>query len=157
MFLTANDRVVNLSNVSNINIIDGKRIIFNMNYNIEITYYDKTSKQEKSKFISDYVYWDAQDRNEMAKNLETIRNFKYFNDNFINQRVGNGFINKNEISSVKFSERKNRVIFNLSHPVTFVDYDGKEKITSEFVYVNCSDADEYVAYSDYVKSELNIN
>ena len=155
MFLRANDRVVNLKNVSNINIIDGKRIIFNMNYNIEITYFDKVTKQEKNKFISDYVYWDASNAQEMAKNLQTIKSFKFFNDNFINQGIGNGFINKSEISSVKFSDRKNRVIFNLSHPVTFVDYDGREKITSEFVYVNCPDEEQYAVYSDYVKSELD--
>lgn len=153
--MRTNDRLVNLKNVSNINIVDGKRIIFNMNYNIEITYYDKQSKKEKTKLISDYVYWDANGQQEMAKNLEQIKKFKYFNDKFINQGIGNGFINKDEISSVKFSDRKNRVIFNLSHPVTFVDYDGKEKITSEFVYVNCPDEEQYIAYSDYVKLELN--
>lgn len=156
MFLQANDKVVNLKNVSNINIINDKRIIFNMNYNIEITYFDKTARTEKTKLISDYVYWDAKDSQEMVKNLENIKKFKYFNDNFINQGIGNGFINKNEISSVKFADVKNRVIFNLSHPVTFVDFNGKEKITSEFVYVNCLSLEQFKLYSEYVVDELKL-
>lgn len=155
MFLQTTDRIINLQNVSNINILkESNRIIFNMNYNIEIAYFDKVQRKEKSKFISDYVYWDAYSYNDMIANLKALQTLDYFKDNFIEQTPGNGFINKNEISSIKFSEKKNRVIFNLSHPVTFTDFDGKEKITSEFVYVNCSDVNQYDSYVDYVKSEL---
>lgn len=156
MFLQTTDRVINLQNVSNINILkDSNRIIFNMNYNIEISYFDKVSKREKNKFISDYVYWDAYAHNDMMANLKSLQTSKYFKEHFIQQTAGNGFINKNEISSVKFAENKRRVIFNLSHPVTFTDFDGKEKITSEFVYVNCSDLNQYDSYVNYVKTELS--
>lgn len=155
MFLQTNDRIINLQNVSNVNILkDSNRIIFNMNYNIEIVYFDKVSRREKSKFISDYVYWDADSSNAMANNLKELQSTQYFKDSFIKQTAGNGFINKNEISSIKLAEKKNRVIFNLSHPVTFTDFDGKEKITSEFVYVNCSDLNQFKAYVNYVKTEL---
>lgn len=125
-----------------------------MNYNIEITYFDKVLRKENNKYISDYVYWDSDTHNEMANNLKSLQALKYFNDNFIKQTAGNGFINKNEISSIKFADRKYRVIFNLSHPITFTDFDGKEKITSEFVYVNCTDQNQYTAYVNYVKNEL---
>jgi hypothetical protein len=125
-----------------------------MNYNIEISHFDRVTKREKTKYISDYVYWDAQDATELAENLKSLQ-CTYFNDNFIKQTAGHGFINKNEISSVKFSDKKYRVIFNLSHPVTFTDFDGKEKITSEFVYVNCSDQNQYAAYVNYVVVELS--
>ena len=148
MFLQTNDRIINLQNVSNINILkDRNRIVFNMNYNIEIS----TNYGDK-KYISDYVYWDARDIREVEKYLEKLNVIDYFNENFINQIDGNGYINKNEISSVKFSDRKNRVIFNLSHPVTFKDFDGNDKITSEFVYVNCNNSTQYEKYLNYVKS-----
>lgn len=156
LFLQTNDRIINLQNVSNINILkDSSRIIFNMNYNIEITYFDKVNRKEKNKFISDYVYWDSNSYDEMMKNLKVLQDMKYFAGAFIKQAAGNGFINKNEISSIKLAEKKNRVIFNLSHPITFTDFDGKEKITSEFVYVNCNDYNQYKAYVNYVTTELN--
>lgn len=155
MFLQTNDRLINLKNVSNINILkESNRIIFNLNYNIEIIFFDKTERRERSKFISDYVYWDAINFEDMTQNLEHLNGNEYFCENFIKQVNDNGFINKNEISSVKFSEKKHRVIFNLSHPITFNDFDGKEKITSEFVYVNCDDFNQYKDYVQYVRNEL---
>jgi DNA integrity scanning protein DisA with diadenylate cyclase activity len=126
-----------------------------MNYNIEISHFDRVTKREKTKFISDYVYWDANSYDEMMSNLKSLQTLDFFNSHFIKQTAGHGFINKNEISSVKFSDKKYRVIFNLSHPVTFTDFDGKEKITSEFVYVNCADQNQYAAYVNYVTIELS--
>lgn len=156
MFLQTNDRIINLKNVSNINVLkDSNRIIFNLNYNIEISYYDKYSRTQKRKFISDYVYWDAINAENMTYNLNYLCNKDFFNENFIHQLNGNGFININEISSIKFSEKKHRVIFNLSHPITFTDNEGNEKITSEFVYVNCDDINQYNKYVDYVKTLTN--
>lgn len=156
MFLQTNDRIINLQNVSNINVLkDSNRIIFNMNYNIEISYFDKVQRKEKSKFISDYVYWDSNSYNEMVENLKTLQGLKSFGDIFIKQNAGNGFINKYEISSIKFSDKKYRVIFNLSHPITFTDFDGNDKITSEFVYVNCNDQNQYTSYVNYVNIELS--
>lgn len=157
MFLQTNDRIINLKNVSNINIIkETNRIVFNLNYNIEITYFDKFTKTEKRKFISDYVYWDAINSENLKQNLSYLMEDSYFKNNFIKQIEDSGFINYNYISSIKFSEKKNRVIFNLSHPITFIDGDGKEKITSEFVYVNCSDFNQYKDYVLYVKKEINL-
>lgn len=151
MFLQTNDRLINLKNVSNINILDNSnRIIFNMNYNIEMQGKDGT------KFISDYVYWDAISYDDFLQNIDHLQANPYFEDNFINQYNEEGYINKHEISSIKFSEKKNRVIFNLSHPITFRDYNGDSKITSEFVYVNCHNNDEYAEYVEYVKTSINI-
>jgi hypothetical protein len=151
LFLKTNDRIVNLKNVSNINIIkDRNRIVFNLNYQIEI------SDKWNTKFISDYVYWDAINADDMKYNLKHLMDNKYFKDNFILQVDGNGFINVQEISSVKFSEKKSRVIFNLGHPVTFVDFDGRNKITSEFVYVNCENSEQYNEYTKYVMKELGV-
>lgn len=152
MFLHTNDRIINLKNVSNINILkDKNRIVFNLNYNIEII----TDFEGYGKFISDYVYWDAISSDNLRQNVEHLEENQYFKDNFLPEFHNNGYININEISSIKFSEKKHRVIFNLSHPITFKDYDGNERITSEFVYVNCQDFKKYKEYVEFVKSTLS--
>ena len=67
MFLRTNDRVVNLQNVSNINIIqDEKRIAFNMNYYIEIKSKGRIIK------ISDYAYWDAVSDTNFEENIRIV-------------------------------------------------------------------------------------
>ena len=151
MFIETNERLVNLKNVSNINILDRSpgRIIFNMNYHIDIL--DK--KINKNKLISDYVYWDASDREMFLDNLDQLEQNEYLKENFIKGLNGE-FINKNLISSVKFSDDKERVIFNMSHPITFVNYKGEQKITSEFVYINCKNYNQYYDFVQTVKGEL---
>ena len=145
-FLQTNDRIINLKNVSNINIIrDKNRIVFNLNYNIQIL------TEQSTKLISDYVYWDAINAENLKQNLDHLKLNSYFIENFIEEVNDSGYININEISSIKFSEKKFRVIFNLSHPVTFRDFDRKERITSEFVYVNCTNLDQYKRYEQYIK------
>lgn len=151
MFLSTNDRIINLKNVSNINILsDRNRIVFNLNYNIEI------NNNNHSKFISDYVYWDAVNETDMVGNISLLKLNNYIAKNFIETACNNGYINKDEISSIKLSEKKHRVIFNLSHPVTFKDFDRNERITSEFVYVNCRNFEDYKKYIKYVKEELGV-
>jgi len=148
-FLQTNDRIINLANVSNINIlVDKNRIVFNLNYSIEI------DANGKAKLISDYVYWDSVNKDNFELNIKHLGDNNYFKDNFLTRSDDNGFININEISSVKLSEKKNRVIFNLSHPITFKDFDGNERITSEFVYVNCKDVNEFKQYVNYIKTIL---
>ena len=151
MFFKINDRIINLKNVSNINVLrDKNRIVFNLNYNIQIT-----AGHKNLKYISDYVYWDSINYEDLLRNLVYLNENEYFKNNYLNQIDGNGYININEISSVKYSDKKRRVIFNLSHPVTFIDFDGNEKITSEFVYVNCTE-DQYSDYIKYINNELGV-
>lgn len=146
--------MVNLQNVSNVNILtDRNRVIFNLNYNIEIT----TGQNRNSKLISDYVYWDADNENELKNNIAQLFEHDYFFDNFLTKDGDKGFININEISSIKFIDSKKRVIFNMSHPVTFKDFDGNNKITSEFVYVNCKNLEQYKDYIQYVENKLGVN
>lgn len=145
MFFEANSITVNLKNVSNVNLIPGKRIIFNMNYTIGIPRGDKT------KYISDYVYWDAGSRDEYMDNLESLKRNPYVNLNFLS--YNDVMINTNEISSVKFDELKSRVIFNLSHPVTFTSR-GTENITSEFVYLNTPNNATFKELQKTIKKEL---
>jgi len=149
LFIQTSDRIINLKNVSNINIlVDRNRIVFNLNYSIEI------DTNGRTKLISDYVYWDSVSKDNLELNIKHLGGNNYFKDNFLTQPNTYGFINLNEISSVKLSEKKNRVIFNLSHPITFKDFDGNERITSEFVYVNCKDVNEFKTYVNYIKTIL---
>jgi len=151
LFLQTNDRIINLRNVSNINVLkDRNRIVFNLNYNIEIS----KNQNGDPKFISDYAYWDAIDEADLQHNIAHLKKDAFFTINFINGIDQNCWINIKEISSIKFSEKKHRVIFNLSHPITFKDFNNNERITSEFVYVNCKDFESYVRYVEYVKEKL---
>lgn len=151
MFLQTNDRTINLRNTSNINILHASnRIVFNLNYNIEIPCTTSTG----TKLISDYVYWDAVDAHDLKENISRLLANQYFAENFLRDSSGNVFVNMNEISSIKYSEKKHRVIFNLSHPVTFRDHDKKERVTSEFVYVNCNSFAHYKEYVNYVKTTI---
>ncbi len=151
MFLQTNDRTINLRNVSNINILHASnRIVFNLNYNIEIPNTTCTG----TKLISDYVYWDAVDAHDLKENISRLLVNEYFVKNFMRDSSNNVFVNINEISSIKYSEKKHRVIFNLSHPVTFRDHDKKERVTSEFVYVNCNSFAHYKEYVNYVKTTI---
>lgn len=149
-FFWANDVLVNLKNVSNINVLDTRRVVFNMNYTIEM----KTRNDKK--LISDYVYWDAKDTDDLDKNLSNLYSNEYIKQYFLSIEGQSILINKNEISSVKFMGRQNRIIFNLSHPVTFKNHDGKS-LTSEFVYINCKLNEEFQKNSQSIKSQLNLN
>jgi hypothetical protein len=144
MFLNTGSRIINLANVSSINIVKEKfRIIFNLNYSIEI----QTSAG--SKHISDYVYWDAITADGLQTNIQYLEKDKFLKMTFLS-KLNNGYVNINQISSMKFSEKKNRVIFNLSHPVTFKDHENTPRVTSEFVYVDCQNLEKFKDYVQYV-------
>lgn len=153
MFLKTKDIIVNLENVSNINIIKNqRRIVFNMNYNIQIN----CGPHGEGKFISDYVYWNANSDKEFSDNLIKLNENDFFIREFIHKPKKDGYINVNEISSIKFIENRFRVIFNLSHPVTFADRDKNKKITSEFVYVDSDNDAEFEDYKEYIMVELGL-
>ena len=150
MFVKTNKNIlVNLSNVSNVNIVKKKeqnfyRIIFNMNYCIEIS---------KNKFVSDYVYWDFTNIESFKDAFLKIKSDEYLANTFLKQPKNSGFINIDEISSIKYLEDKLRIIFNLSHPVTF-NYHGETKLTSEFIYLNFNNIEDFKEYSTYIDEEL---
>jgi len=162
MFIEVSNKIVNLKNVSNVNIeknFNKKqfKIFFNLSHNIDLEVFDKIDGKLKTIFISDYVLWEAKSLNKLLENLLFLEKHKYFKDNFVKKAHGDGFINKNQISSIKFEDHKNRVIFNLSHPITFTDFEKKKKLTSEFVYVNCDDYSEFMNYSAYLSNVLLTN
>lgn len=152
LFLNTQDTIVNLSNVSSINILHGrKRIVFNMNYQVQIK-----GENNKPKFISDYVYWNTNSDKEFSDNLLKLNSDDFIQREFLQKPNKDGFININEISSIKFIEPSKRVIFNLSHPVSFVDRQGNRSITSEFVYVDCKTESQYEHFKNYTLAEVGL-
>jgi len=153
MFINANNSLVNLKKVSNVNIIEGKnRIVFNMNYSIEM------KRGFGTKMISDYVYWDASSRAEFEEIKQELYENNYFSVNFLQGSEYNSsisYINLNEISSVKVNVDRKRIIFNLSHSVTFRDTNKDERLTSAFVFVDFINADEFKQYVDGLNNLLH--
>lgn len=151
MFILANDVVVNLENVSNVNLVPNRnRIVFNMNYSIQMKHYGHKS------LISDYVYWDAKDSKEYTRNLISLKENEHFQREFFAKPKNDGFINVNEISSIKFLDDSRRIIFNLSHQVTFRDKSKNESLTSEFVYVDIGSKESYEDYKELLLIELGL-
>ena len=122
MFLKVNNAVVNLDNVSNINLIKHRnRIAFNMNYNIELRI------DEKTKYISDYVYWDAKDDREYEDNLRRLQSDDFFICEFI--KHPNGFVDGDLVFvfiADKFSN-DGKPLFSPLPTRYFVDVDKVEK------------------------------
>jgi len=153
MFIEINDKIINLKNVSNVHILERKnRIIFNMNYSVQI----KTN-QGVQRNVSDYVYWDAQCDESMDRNVQQLKNNETFSSMFLSGVDDNVWINVHEVSTVKFIDGKKRVIFNLSHPITYNDKDGVQRITSDFVYVDCATPVKYKKYVEYVANNLGVS
>ena len=145
-FFNTGTRLVNLKNVSNINVLETGRIVFNLNYSIEM------AKNNNYKWISDYVYYDTRNNQEFISAISELNEMEYINDNYLIHKKG--YININEISSVKFADKTNRVIFNLSHFVTFKDRHNNENITSEFVFVDFNDYTSYTEFKELTQKKL---
>lgn len=142
-FVFAGDRIVNLRNVSSISFIeDQKRVAFNMNF-------DVTIKQAPGRTVSAYAYWHPSD---YSNSVAELCDNPYIQANFIHRP--NGLVNKNEISSIKVDELNCRVIFNMSHSVSFYRETGEDDKTAEFIFVDFAERSKYVNYLNYVVGEL---
>jgi hypothetical protein len=93
--------------------------------------------------------------------LNNIVKVPYFNDNFINKQLDRddhddlGFINLENVTSVKFEYDKNKVIFNFSNSVTFYDkFEKTNNLVSEFLYLNFISDTRFKKYIDYVNQYI---
>lgn len=153
-FLEIEDKILNLQNISNVNILKNRRrIVFNMKYSIEIDSEDKHSNKKIKKMISDYVYLDSKDKAEFNENLSNLKMNSYFKKYFL-KGTNYNYINVNCISSIKFSEDKLRTIFNLSNSVSFNDFNKNQKLTSEFIFVNHDSYEDFIDYKESLKELL---
>jgi len=142
--------VINFDNISKINVQYKDRIVLNYNHSITRNQWSKGDNPTKStgKF-SGYYYIDKSN----TKNYNEIVDMLYFDEKFKDvfyptMYLGKitGFVNVNEISSVKFCEDRLSVIFNLSNSVT-AQKDNPDKLESaESVISIFSNIETYTDY-----------
>ena len=132
------EKIVNLDNVSNIfidsnDMLNGGKVIFNMNYSVKIF---------GDKFTPDYVYWQFNNSDE----LQDIKDLLDANisDWVQPQEQGQRFVNPRCISSIGTDPYKNRVIFNLNYNVTHPK--DPNKLTSDFVFFNFRNENGYSTF-----------
>ena len=145
-FITNDNKYVNLRETTSIAFEDNNRykIIFNMNYGISL-------KNNTNKIISDYVYSVYNTYEEFEENLLYLMNLvdEYQWIKCKDPRL----VNPDHISFVTTDPRKNRIIINIASSVSF-NGDLKNK-TSDFVYINCDDQDEYNEKLTYIQDALD--
>ena len=147
-----NDKIelINFNNVAKINLQYANRIILNFNHTITRTVDAKT----RGKF-SGYYYIDK----DSVENYEEIRDTLFsteFAEKFaqiVTNNVCTGFINVNEISSVKISAHNSTVIFNLSHSVTSQRQNTSLLHSAESVLSTFNDKK---SFNDYVDNFMDL-
>ncbi len=139
-FKTADSKLVNLQNVTSIafeeyidrNNKEKFKIIFNMNYGVSL-------RSNPEKLISDYVYSVYNNREEFEDSLnilmELVPEYRWIKAK--EPRI----INPYHISFLTQDDKRNRIIINLATSASF--HGNSSSITSDFVYINCSDRQEY--------------
>jgi hypothetical protein len=143
-FETSDGKLVNLNNVTNI-VFDPdftdrfgnkkSKIIFNLDYYVSL--------QKSDKKVADYVYSIYTDKNEYDKAVDVLN--KLVNEKSWIAPITHGaifkIINPEKISFMTTDDDNYRVILNLNTTVSFhMDY---HRMTSDFVYLNFKDWDEY--------------
>lgn len=128
------NRIVNLTNVSNIFVEEDKqRVIFNMNYSVKIF---------GNKVTPDYTYWDYTTEDEKQEIVDLIQSKLRETSWIFPENDTLRYVNLDCVSSIGFDDHKNRIIFNLNYPVTHPKDD--RKLTSDYVFWNFhNDTDTY--------------
>ena len=146
-------KIVNLDNVTNIAFEEtdkSYKIIFNMNYGVSL-------KHKTDKIIPDYVYFkyekhQEQEKDQVLQELDKLINEKMWIAPVIDNEVTR-IANPRYISFIATDEYKNRIILNLSTSISFHS-DNKRK-TSDFMYLDFTNKEEYKNNLEYIKDQLN--
>lgn len=140
-----NNPIINLDNVSNV-FIDRKesKVIFNMNYAIRIT---------SDTITSDYVSWKYDNLDEIVNLLNDVLKRAKF---IIPNNIYNRYVNPKCVASIKIEEANKKVIFNLNSTVTHpmdidVKRNGKQRLTSDFVFIKFNNTDEFYEYCELLE------
>lgn len=149
MFVTVGNDLVNLKNISNINI-DKKRnrIVFNFGYSV------KMNDSSENKLISDYYYWDCKDFDDVQRKIQYLKIFPDFKKMFI--ETPRGFVNRDHISTVRFLPERRRVIINFSNQITHKNKKNEQIMIPEFLYINFDTENEYLDFVSSFKRQLRI-
>ena len=153
------NQIINLDHVSRIAYDkDNLRIIFNLDYGVEIDVNSPINGKKIKKLITDYIYINFDSEDEFYSNINKLDEALLRVFNFIRKPAsGNGYINLNRVSSVKFDNSKNRIIFNFANSIDFMNHNIRNsqfKITSEFIYCDFDDRGKYVIESEKVKEVI---
>lgn len=123
------DMIINFENVSSIyNDKERNKIIINFNYSIKL----------KNKIIPDYLYINYETVEEEKNILDKIQ---LITNNWIKNR--DRFVNPKMISSIKFDDKRNRIIVNLNYTISAKDNEGNMILTSDFSYIDFEIKDLY--------------
>jgi hypothetical protein len=154
---TPEGELINLKNVSNIVFMPDNttrqgqhkpKIIFNFDYHVTLPKSDKK--------ISDYKYliFDTiQEYKSVEKELEKLINEKEWIAPIIDGKIEK-IINPDKISFVTQDDNKLRIIVNLSSSVSF--HGNYFRYTSDFVYLNHTDPEEYERNLSYIRGLLKL-
>ena len=124
------NRKINLSHVSNIVLLNTKRIVFNMSYSTNVKCNDGVKE------LADYIYWDGYDDSDKVRLLEN----DYIKQNFVQFYDTNRIINKNMISSIKCDDSRKRIIINLAYGIRLKP---NTCLTPDFIFVDSEDEANY--------------
>jgi len=154
---TSDGDLINLKSVSNV-VFDPEwtdrfgnakpKIIYNFDYPVSLSRSDKK--------ISDYKYSIFRDLNEYQCEVDIINN--YVNEMewiapIINNKISK-VINPEKISFMTSDDDNQRIILNLNTSVSFHgDY---SRMTSDFVYLNHYDWEEYQNNLSYIRGLLKL-
>lgn len=140
MFISYNNSIVNLDNVTNVLIDDkNKKVIFNMKYSVRL----------ENVFTADYVYWRYEHEDEKELFIE-----KLISANFIQPNLPtNRWVNPMNVASIKIDEGSLKVIFNLTCSITHPedvraikngDIDHIDaRVTSDYVFIKFDDIQDF--------------
>jgi hypothetical protein len=121
---------INLDNVSNIGFIPEKnRIIINFNYSISL------SKSSEKK-IADYRYLDFDSQEEFEEfvtDLCKMAEQKFYIMPNVEEFLDKHWVNPRHISYLNTDVKKNRIIFNMTNPITKLVNDELRTI-NDFVF-----------------------
>jgi hypothetical protein len=152
-----NIRTINLGTVSNIAFVKETdrhgvkrfKIIFNFATSISL-------KNDFTKIISEYSYFVYDNEEEYQEMIDKIS--VYTQDRlWLMPRVSGEIdrvINPEFISFISLDPRKNRVIVNLTTPVSF--WSNNTRLTSDFMYLDFSTSDEFKTELLYMKDVLSV-
>lgn len=154
------NQIINLDHVSSIAYdVENFRIIFNLDYGVEIDVDSGMGKKVK-KLITDYIYVNFDSMESYSAASVKLNSVISEIPNFIKKPAsGNGYINLNRVSSVKFDDSKNRIIFNFANSIDFMNHNAQKarfKITSEFIYCDFDNKTSYEAERAMVKVAMRM-
>lgn len=144
---TPKAKIINLDNVSNVGVDIGKlRLIFNFQHSINIF---------NGGLSPDYVYMDFDTSKEMGEMFGLIAE-KCKDAYFISENPANRMVNHSAVCSINIEESRNRIIFNLNHPISSKDR-SDDKVSSNFVFWNFESKDSFETSRDSITDLLAID